>query len=183
MKHVQYLFLSLAILVSLSFSTYPPKTADQVLQEACNTARQQKKKVFLIFHASWCGWCHVMDKKMNLPEMKPYFDKNYVVEHIDVMEHGDKKELETPGGMELMKKYGGDEKGIPFWLIFDENGKLIADSQIRPAGAGLSEPGQNIGCPQQPEEVATFKEVLKKTSSLTDAQIEQIGAVFSKTEN
>ncbi len=173
--------LSLILLATLTSSFNPPvKSAEEILKEACKTAKEQEKKVFLIFHASWCGWCHKMDKRMSLPEMKPYFDKNYVIKHIDVMEPAEKKNLETPGGVELLNKYGGGKNGIPFWLIFDENGKLVADSQMRPAGTDLSVPGENIGCPQQPKEIIAFKEVLKKTSSLTDAEIEQVGMVFSK---
>jgi hypothetical protein len=40
--------------------------------------------------------------------------------------------------------------------------------------------GNNVGCPAQPDEVAYFIKVLKKTSDLTDAQLEMIRKRFLK---
>src|SRR5690606_25443283 len=99
---------------------------------------------FLMFHASWCGWCHRMDDAMNDSTCKNFFTDNYVICHLVVKEMGDKKKLENPGAEELLAKYHGDKAGIPFWLIFDKNGNLLADSQERPEGAGLDEAGKNV---------------------------------------
>ncbi|MFL9482214.1 thioredoxin family protein [Chitinophagaceae bacterium LWZ2-11] len=157
-----------------------PQPADIILKNALAKADKEHKKVFLIFHASWCGWCHKMDNTMNNDTCKSLFNDNYVIAHITVLESKEKKELENPGGEEMLKKYNGDKGGIPFWLIFDPAGNLLADSQIRPAGASISEPGKNVGCPSEKEEVIYFIKVLKETSRLKQDQLDLIQQAFSK---
>jgi thioredoxin-related protein len=98
------------VLVLLSFLdvyAQSPPPADKVLKEAMQRAGREHKNVFIIFHASWCGWCHRMDSIMNSAACKKLFNDNYVIEHITVMESKDKKSLENVGGEEVMKKYNG----------------------------------------------------------------------------
>jgi hypothetical protein len=70
--------------------------------------------------------------------------------------------------------------GIPFWLIFDAKGNLLADCQTRPDGAALATKGENTGCPATKEEVAHFIKVLKKTSSLNADQLAVVEKNFIK---
>lgn len=173
------LLMAFSLWISSAQAQTPPP-ADAVLQEATQQASKEHKKVFVIFHASWCTWCHRMDSLMNDPACKKYFDDNYVVRHLTVLESKDKKNLENPGAMELLAKYHGEKQGIPFWLIFDTDGRLLADSDMRPDGAGLDTPGSNVGCPATKEEVAFFMKVLGQTSSLKQGQLALIGKKFEK---
>lgn len=157
----------------------PPLSADAILKEASQQAAKEKKNVFIMFHASWCGWCHRMDSLMNMPSVKDYFTRNYVIRHLVVYESEGKKNLENPGAEDMLVKYHGDKQGIPYWLVFDPKGNLLADSKKRPEGGGL-ETGDNTGCPATEEEVAHFVQVLKKTSRLDDKQLETIAKVFKK---
>lgn len=157
------------------------QTADVVMSEAYATAKAENKKVFVMFHASWCGWCHKMDAAMNEPAMKKFFDDNFVIRHLVVMESEGKKNLENPGAADMMKKYHGDKSGIPYWLVFDSDGNLLADSKLRAAGDG-PEKGSNVGCPAAENEVAYFIEVLKKTTKLTEADLTLIAQRFRKNE-
>jgi len=158
------------------------KPASEVLKEACQQAGKEKKNVIIIFHASWCHWCHEMDARMNQKELRPLFDKSYVVRHLVVQEADNKKHLENPGAEEMMKKFNGDRQGIPYWLVFDKKGKLLADSQERPEGASLSEKGNNIGCPGTPKEIVQFTKILKQTSTLNDTELALIGRLFANKE-
>jgi thioredoxin-related protein len=158
-----------------------PASAEQVLTEACQQAARENKNVFVMFHASWCVWCHRMDNSMNDTACKKYFDDNYVIRHLVVDETDDKKNLENPGAVELRKKYYGDGQGIPFWLIFDKDGKLLFDSKMRNNGDG-PEKGANTGCPANEREVAFFINILEKTSSLTAAQAEKIRKRFREND-
>jgi thiol-disulfide isomerase/thioredoxin len=162
-----------------SYAQEPAKPADVILKQAYNQAAKENKNVFVIFHASWCGWCHKLDTAMNDASCKKLFNDNYVTCHLTVLENDRNKALENPGAMDFMKKNGGDKQGIPFWLVIAPDGKLLADSQIRPDGAPLSTAGQNIGYPGSAEEIAAFKKVLRKTSKLTEAQLNLIGQRFS----
>lgn len=172
------------LLLISAFKNDTPPTADQVLKTALVKAKKEKKHVLIIFHASWCGWCHKMDASINDPQIKPLFDKSYVIEHLTVLEHDPaKKPDQNPGAEDLMKKYNSEGFGIPLWFIFDANGKLIVDSHIRPAGTGFEVKGDNIiGCPASEEEVKAFVVELKKTSKLTDAELGKIAARFRKND-
>jgi len=156
----------------LSQATTAPKSADELLKVASDKAEKEGKNVFIIFHASWCGWCKKMDAKMADPAIKAYFDDNYVIDHMVVMEAPDKKDLENPGAAELMAKYKGDKSGIPFYLIFNPKGVLLEDS--------FNAAMQNVGCPAQPDEIVEFARIVKATSSLNDAQIAEISAKFAE---
>lgn len=183
---VKRAFMPLLIVLLSTFlvqAQSAPPAADQVFKHALQQAAKEHKKVFLIFHASWCGWCHRMDSIMNNSDCKKLFNNNYVVEHLVVLESKGKKNEENAGGEEMLKKYNGEDQGIPFWLIFDEKGTLLADCQLRPEGAGLSTKGENTGCPATKEEVDYFIKVLKKTSSLTAAQLKIIETNFLKKES
>lgn len=143
--------------------------ASVVLEKAMVQAKKEKKNVFVMYHASWCGWCKKMEASMQNELVKPFFDKNYVTTFLTVQERKDKS-LENPGADEILKKYKADQSGIPFWQIYDADGKLLADS--------FDAKGQNLGCPSTKEEVAEFTDKLKKTSSLTENQRKKIEDVF-----
>ncbi|WP_052496337.1 thioredoxin family protein [Pedobacter lusitanus] len=179
---LKYLLLTICCLLLLTAvkAQDVAKPARTILQEAYQQAAKEKKNVFVIFHASWCGWCHKMDTAMNDSSCKKLFNDNYVIRHLTVMEQDKNKSLENAGAKELLIKYGGDKSGIPFWLVLDKDGKLLADSQIRPDGASLETKGSNIGYPGSDDEVAAFQRVLKKTSTLSDVQLNLIGKRFQE---
>ena len=160
-----------------------PAHADEVLSIAVKQAKAEKKNVLLVFHASWCGWCRKMDASLKDPSVKPLFDKNYVIADLVVYEHDPaKKSLENPGAAELLKKYNNADQGLPTWLVFDQNKNLLADSQMRPEGADLTTKGENVGCPAAEKEVAHFVKTLKKSSKMTEKELNEVAAVFRKNE-
>lgn len=180
MKRTQ-LTLILVIAAFFTQAQQPPPSASDILKEASLIAARENKKVFVMFHASWCGWCKRMDKSMDDDVCKKFFNDNYVVRHLVVDEAKDKKNLENPGAAELRTKYNGDGQGIPFWLVFDKDGKLLADSKMRKEDEG-PEKGDNTGCPASEKEVAYFVSVLRKTSSLNEDQLEIIRKRFREND-
>lgn len=157
------------LLFQLNFAQ---EKADIVLNKALTEAKANNKNVLLVFHASWCKWCKMMEKNMNLPETKPLFEKNFVTAYLDVQERGEKKSLENPGGQEIMNKYKGENAGLPFWLVLDPKGQVLADS--------FDEKGDNLGSPSTPEEVNSFIAKLEKSSKLNKKELETIQNVFVK---
>ena len=149
-------------------------TANEVLQPVYAKAAKENKKVLLIFHASWCGWCRKMDSSLADAAVKPLIEKNYEIAHLTVYESPDKKSLENPGALEWLTKNGGAQQGLPYWFVLDRSGTVLANSQFKP--------GDNAGCPASEEEVAYFISVLKKTSPLTEKQLEVVRARFRKNE-
>ena len=183
MKTGIYLFTFFILMCGVTFSQPQPESADVILEKACKQAAREKKNVFVIFHASWCGWCKKLDASVNDPSCSDFFKKSYVFVHLTVNESTDKKNLENPGAVELLNKYAGAHSGIPFFLIYNKKRVLLADSKIRKAGEGLDKPGSNMGCPASAEEIAAFVEVLKKTSKISGSEITAITERFSKNKN
>lgn len=142
MKSIMIVILSSLLLTTGATAQQSPKHVDDVLKAAYQKARKENKNVFVMFHASWCGWCHKMDSAMNSSECKDLFLNNYVITHLVVNESADKKKLENPGATAVLKKYHGENMGIPFWLILDKNGHLIADSKKGQMVPDLIHPGK-----------------------------------------
>ena len=172
-RSILVLSLLLAAMIA-SAQTVKPQPAQEVLKAAVKQAESSDKTVLLIFHASWCGWCKRLDAGLQDPEVRPLIEANYVVIHLVVMESKDKKELENPGGAEVMKELGGEKSGLPFYAFIDEKGTMIANSNAMPKD-------QNIGYPAEKEEIAAFEGLLKKSAKhMTDDQRSQVMSYFVK---
>lgn len=116
---------------------------------------------------------------MNDSRCKTMFENNYIIVHLTVHENGNQKKEENPGADDVLKKYGAFDTGIPFWLIYNKDGNLLATSFMQSANSKRN----NIGCPASEKEVAAFIAILKNTSPLSEAQLAVIAAVFRKNDN
>lgn len=146
------------------------QTAEEIMNTAYNQAKIENKNVFLIFHASWCGWCKKMEKNMDDPLVKEFFDANYVKAFVTVEERGEKANLNTPNGDILLDKVGGKGQGLPFWVILDEKGNVLKDSKIN---------GENVGGPASEKEVDYLISTLEPTSKNQKVDTEKIKEVFN----
>lgn len=134
-----------------------PEPAAKVVASAVAQAEKEHKHVMVIFHASWCGWCKRLDGWMATPKAKAFFEKEFVVAHLDVLEQGDKKKLENEGGAELMKKWKGENAGLPFTVILNSKGEMVVNSNSEKEGTA-----GNIGCPWKAEEQDWFFGMIMK---------------------
>ena len=178
MKKILLLLLVSAFIVSVSYAQDTPPSADEIMAKAIKQAKKEKKDIFLMFHASWCGWCKRMDAAMKDDSCKDYFDNNFITIHMVVKESAANKNLENPGAAEFLAKYKGDKSGIPFWLIFDKKGEMIADCFMGEEGSTSI-----IGCPASEEEVKLFIERLKVAGPVTADEEKAITARFRKNAN
>lgn len=160
----------LAMTAAVSLGNTP--TAKAVLTKAQAQAKAENKKVWVIFTASWCGWCKKLDAFLADPEMSKLIKKNFVVIHLDVLESGEKKALENEGGIDVMKSLSGENAGLPFSAFTEANGKMLINSNRT-----TTDPKTNIGYPAAPEEIAHFVKMLKSHAPrLTDAERGKIEA-------
>jgi thioredoxin-related protein len=150
--------------------------AADVIKAACSDAGNSGKNVMVIFHASWCVWCHKMDSSMADPSCSKFFNDNYVITHLVVDETDNKKNLENPGASAYRDAQGGKDQGIPYWLILDKSGNVLANSRM-PDGDK-----NNTGCPAAENEVNYFTQVLKKTSHMTDADMAAVKKRFLRNQ-
>jgi thiol-disulfide isomerase/thioredoxin len=178
------LLLAIALIGSgISFAQETPERADKVLESALKQAAKENKAVMIVFHASWCGWCKKFDASVNDPSCKEFFDRSFVIKHLTILERGDMIKTENPGALELFENNGGKGGGIPYFLIFDKSGKILADSRMKPAGGGPEAKLANMGCPAADEEVAAFIGILKKTSKITDKEAVAVTERFKKNKS
>ena len=181
MKNIFLIPVLLFTTVSSLFAQKAPLSSEEIMKEAFTSAKKQNKKILVMFHASWCGWCHKMDTSLNDASVKKFFDDNFVIRHLVVFESKGKENLENPGALEMLTKHDGKDQGIPFWLIFDKDEKFLADSRMKTKINGV-EKLQNTGCPATEEEVDYFIGVLKRTSALNDDQLQIIRGRFRRNE-
>ena len=147
-------------------------TTKSILSAAYKQAAKENKNVFVIFHASWCGWCKKMDASMNDATTKKYFNDSYVTVHLTVKETPENKKLENPGAAGYLTSLKG-ETGLPFFVILNNVGNVLGDS---------FENGGNIGCPASESEVAAFIKLLKNTSTINKEGLETIAARFKQNK-
>ena len=150
--------LSLLVIAGLSFGA--TASSKELITKASQDAAKSGKNVLVIFHASWCGWCHRFDKVLDTTDEGKIVKSGLEVVHITVMENDEKQKLnENAGGIELMEKLGGKDAGLPFMAILDaKTGKMITNSMYTPAG---KDKPTNTGYPGEPAEIVHFGKMLE----------------------
>ena len=136
-----------------------PMVAADVLAAGIAQAKQSGKRVFLHFGAPWCGWCHRLENWMAKPEVAALLGKDFVDVKIDNDRMTGAKDIYEA----QLKAAGQKEGGIPWFVLLDADGKLLAHS---------TGPKGNTGFPYQPAEVEHFGMMLKAAQkNLSDAEI------------
>ena len=148
-------------------------STETILSAAYKQAAKENKNVFVIFHASWCGWCKKMDASMNDTTTKEYFDNSFITVQLTIMESDANKNLENPGAVEFVQTIKLKPSSLPFFVILNKNGNTLVDSFVN---------GQNIGCPASQSEVENFITLLKKTSNINTKGLEVIAARFKQNK-
>jgi len=175
-KKISFLVLIIILLAASGF-TYKNKnnSAQKILTNSLNLAKQSNKPVMVIFHASWCQWCRHLEDALNSPELEKIINGHFVIAYIDVLEQKEKKaELENPGGEKMMNDLGGKDSGLPFYVFLNSKGKKIADSNVM-------QKNQNIGYPASKKEISAFAYLLVKSSGkLTNKQLTTVKDYLAK---
>ena len=95
--------------------------ANHEIQDALKRARNEKKRVLLVFGANWCYDCHVLDRALHEGDAGKIVNESFLLVHVDIGE-GEKNP-------ELVKTYRIPvDKGIPAVAVLDSAGKLLYSS-------------------------------------------------------
>ena len=157
--------------------------AEDIMSAAFSRAKKENKNVFVKFSASWCGWCRVLEKSMKDSICKDYFENNFVIVTMIIEESSENKKLENPGADSLILKLSGQKiKGIPYWIILDTMGTLLADGYYNDIDSLTNVRRRQIGCPATEKEVASFIYSLSKTTKLSELELDLIRARFRRNE-
>lgn len=157
--------------------------AEDIMSEALSRAKKENKNVFVKFSASWCGWCRTMEKSMKDSVCKDYFENSFVIVTMIIDESKENKKLENPGADSLILKLSGQKvKGIPFWVILDTMGTILADGYYNDIDSLSNVRRRQIGCPATEKEVASFIYSLSKTTKLSELELDIIRARFRRNE-
>ncbi len=105
----------------------------------------------------------MLEEFLGRPKVAPLLAKDYV----DVMIDTDR----MTGGKEVMERLKGERSGgLPWMIVLDADGKELITSN-------LEEGGGNIGAPAQPNEIAHYMTMLRRTKQhLTDDELAVIEA-------
>ncbi|MBI1332495.1 MAG: thioredoxin fold domain-containing protein [Armatimonadetes bacterium] len=166
------LFSSIALVLVAGLSVAAP-TAKELLAKASADARKSGKNVLVIFHASWCGWCHKLDDFLEKTDEGKMVTNGLEVVHFTVLEDPKHKADENQGAIELMNKWGSEKAGLPFMVIIDaKTGKPVINSFAKEGDTS-----SNTGYPAQPAEVAHFMKMLEVgAKKINKTNREKIGA-------
>jgi thiol-disulfide isomerase/thioredoxin len=137
--------------------------AGKVLAAALARASSEDKRVFLHFGAPWCGWCHRLDDFLARDDVAAILGRDFVEVKIDLDR--------MAGGKDVLKRYNPDAaSGIPWSAFLDSKGEVLATSDG---------PKGNIGYPAEPQEIAHFLAMLKKSTRRTEpGQIDRIEQIL-----
>ena len=80
-------------------------------QESIKIAKEEQKKIFLLFYGEYCGPCNSIKEELMKPEVLQVLD-NYVVCYVDLLKE-----------KELRQMY--KIKSVPTFFIIDHNEKII----------------------------------------------------------
>ena len=102
---------------------YPaPADAQRELDEALAEARADHKRVLVIFGATWCYDCHVLDATLRSPQVAPLVAASYHVIHINIGDGDDNADMAARFQVPL-------DKGIPSLAVLDPDGRLVTSQK------------------------------------------------------
>ena len=102
---------------------YPePGEAQKDLDAAFALAKEDHKRVLVIFGANWCYDCHVLDATMRSPAAAPLVAANYHVVHVNIGDGDANGNLATRFQIPL-------EKGIPSLAVVGADGSVITSQK------------------------------------------------------
>lgn len=155
MKVAASLLVLAAALSATAFETRKP--AKQEIDGAVAKAAKSKKNVYIMFTASWCGYCKLHKKFMD--ENKEFYAKNFEYIEIYVNESPELKNSETPGGADYLKKWKGEKSGIPYLVMLNSKGEVLGNSLAK-----QDDGASNIGHPMTDAEIETYMKLLTKAA-------------------
>jgi hypothetical protein len=137
----------------------PIQTAEELRSAALAQAKQEDKRVFLLFVAPPYDWCRPFDEFHADPGVGRVIGRHFVIAKVDV--------IETPGGEQMYLGLGAN-RGAPAFTILDFKGMILADS---------GDADQNVGFPHEPDEIDRYVTAVRTgCPEMTDDEVAALRA-------
>lgn len=139
--------------------------AAEVVAQAAADAEASGKRLLLVFHASWCGYCILMDRMLEDVACKPILDKYFVIYHLRALEaKPEMKAQQLDGADAVYASYVPDKIGLPYVAALNGKAERVADSVMRN--------GENFGFPVEAVELDNFQDMMRKAAhGITDEEV------------
>jgi hypothetical protein len=143
-----------AALASAGPAWAKPADAAAAVAEAAKQASASNRRLLLVFHASWCGYCKVFDMMLADRKAGAIVDRHFQVYHLRAREKdADQRSLQLAGADDVFRSFVSESAGLPYMAVLDEKAGKITDSMMSN--------GDNFGFPVTPQELVAFDEMLK----------------------
>jgi thiol-disulfide isomerase/thioredoxin len=137
--------------------------AAEAVAAAAASAEAGGKRLLLVFHASWCGYCQLMDMMLEDAACKAILDKYFVIYHLRALEaKPEMKAQQLDGADEVYAGLTPKTTGLPYVAVLDGKAGRVTDSIMRN--------GDNFGFPVDAVELDNFQDMMRKGAPEMSAQ-------------
>jgi thioredoxin 1 len=88
------------------------------IQDALEKAKQEHKRVIVVFGGNWCGDCHVLDIYFHDPSNQHLLNQNFELVDVNIGRYDKNVDLAKSYGIPL-------EKGVPALVVLAPSGKVL----------------------------------------------------------
>jgi len=166
-QHSRRIFVAGAasLAATSALAAQPAPDAARMIAAERALATAENKRLLIVFWASWCSWCRLLDRTLEEPASTRVLGSRFRILHVRVLERREEmRALEWAGVNDVFASYtGGNARmGLPFMVFLDADGGMVTNS-----AAPLN--GTNMGFPVTPEELDGFEAMVATAAPDTTA--------------
>jgi thioredoxin-related protein len=108
-----------------------------LLEQAIVRARQEDKRIIVLFGANWCPWCRRMHRILTeAPAVVSRLRTDFVLVYVDANFRSDRKR-----NWALLRRFGDPIKkyGLPVLVVLDRNGTQLTTQETNGLAAATDE--------------------------------------------
>jgi thiol-disulfide isomerase/thioredoxin len=159
--------LGIACLAPVSARGAAPVAADDEVRRELELSKGEGKRLFLLFYASWCGYCRLFDRFLADPAAAAIINREFRILHMRTLERSAaQKALQLAGADDVFTRFAKTPAaGLPFFVVFNGEGGPMATS-LSPRD------GRNIGFPIGKGDLDVFEKILARVApAITTAEL------------
>lgn len=110
--------------------------AEEQIDQALTRARQENKRVVLLFGANWCPWCRRLHQAFSeAPALRRALQQHFILVYVDANTRHDKKRNAA-----VIERYGNPLRlGLPAMVVLDQDGTQLTTQETASLAAPTDE--------------------------------------------